>query len=148
MVGLWVVLPEDVFHAVVDRRHWMRFLFIFTTNRVFSEDGQRVPESFVPSRNTHRSSSRAHLLSPHMCTVVLSVQVKIARLLVLTSSLFFLRIFPIFGLCITECFTHNIEEVAKSPMSYTFSFDAPILHFFKFSTSIVLPSRVIVGSRP
>ena len=61
---------------------------------------------------------------------------------------FFFAHSPICGLCLTECFTRNIEEVTKSLLSYTFSRGAPILQFFEHTTSIVLPSRVIVGSRP
>ena len=90
------------------------------------------------------------LLSPHLCTVVLSVQVKIARLSVLTS-FFFLRI-PQSLDCASPSVSHPTSKRSRSLscllLSDTFSFDAPVLQFFKYTTSIVLPSRVTVGSRP
>ena len=151
VVGLWVVLLEDVFHVVVDRRHWMRLLFFFTTNTVFSEDGQRVPESFVPSCNIYRFVLGHIVVSTcvYRCTFSASENRSSFGPNILV---FFFCAFSQSLDCASPSVSHPTSKRSRSLscllLPDTFSFDAPILQFFKYTTSIVLPSRVIVGSRP
>ena len=54
--------------------------------------------------------------------------------------------------CASPSVSHPTSKRSRSLscllLSDTFSFDAPVLKFFEYTTSIVLPSRVVVGSRP
>ena len=74
-----------------------------TTNAVFSESSQFVPETCIPSRSVHHSCLHTCVLSNFQRVWKYDLDAFL--------SLFLFAFAPIFGLCITECSTLDIETL-------------------------------------
>ena len=106
-----------------------------TTNAVFSESSQFVPETCIPSRSVHHSCLHTCVLSNFQRVWKYDLDAFL--------SLFLFAFAPIFGLCITECSTLDIETL---PSGTSFlSCCSPKQSCPTRNLDFVIPSRVIAG---